>query len=75
MSPDANVAVVGSHSRLGEWNTEKAAPATSIDKKVWSALVQLPISEFNGAIEFKAIVKYPDGYVEWYVGANLVQGN
>ena len=72
MPEGATVAVVGSLPKLGEWDPAKASSASSMDKKVWSTLVQLPSSMARKPIEFKAIMKHKNGNVEWEAGENRV---
>ena len=64
--------MVGSHAKLGEWDPAQGLNATSIDKKIWSALIQLPTSQATGPIEFKAVVKRPDSSIEWENCGNRV---
>ncbi|MDI5965485.1 carbohydrate-binding module family 20 domain-containing protein [Streptantibioticus silvisoli] len=62
-----NVYVTGSVAALGGWDTGKAIPLSSAAYPVWDATVQLPA---DTAVQYKYIMKNPDGSVTWESGDN-----
>ncbi|GGN71050.1 hypothetical protein GCM10010112_38010 [Actinoplanes lobatus] len=62
-----NVFVAGNLPELGAWDPARAVPLSADGYPVWTGNVGLPP---NTAVEFKYIVKDPDGTVTWEEGAN-----
>ncbi|MEV0902109.1 S8 family serine peptidase [Actinoplanes sp. NPDC049802] len=62
-----NVYVAGNLAELGGWDPARARPLSADGYPVWSGSVSLPP---NTAVEFKYLVKDPDGTVTWEAGAN-----
>ncbi|MBF9069467.1 carbohydrate-binding module family 20 domain-containing protein [Streptacidiphilus fuscans] len=62
-----NVFLVGSIPALGNWDTSQAIPLSSSGYPVWSGTVSLPA---NTSIQYKYIIKNPDGSITWEPGNN-----
>ncbi|GAA2713656.1 S8 family serine peptidase [Actinoplanes palleronii] len=62
-----NVFVAGNLAILGGWDPAKAVPLSAGGYPIWSGNVSLPP---NTAVEFKYLIKNPDGSVTWESGAN-----
>ncbi len=64
-----NVYLVGNLAELGGWNAAAAIPLTTGagSYPVWTGAVQLPP---NTPIQYKYVIKNPDGSVVWESGAN-----
>ncbi|BCJ40903.1 hypothetical protein GCM10010168_47970 [Actinoplanes ianthinogenes] len=62
-----NVFVAGNIAELGGWDPNRAVPLGADGYPTWSGAVNLPP---NTAVEFKYLVKNPDGSVIWESGAN-----
>jgi alpha-amylase len=62
-----NVYLVGSVPALGSWNTGQAIPLSSSGYPVWRGTVTLPANTY---VEYKYIIKNPDGSVVWEPGNN-----
>ncbi|WP_433825763.1 S8 family serine peptidase [Actinoplanes sp. CA-015351] len=59
--------VAGNVAELGEWDPARAVPLSAATYPVWSGGVSLPP---NTPVEFKYLIKNPDGTITWENGAN-----
>ncbi|MDH6139584.1 alpha-amylase [Kitasatospora sp. GP30] len=62
-----NVFLVGSIPALGSWTTSQAIPLSSAGYPVWNGTVTLPANTY---VEYKYLIKNPDGSVVWEPGTN-----
>ncbi|MFE1444246.1 carbohydrate-binding module family 20 domain-containing protein [Streptomyces sp. NPDC058739] len=62
-----DVFVTGNVPELGSWNPDKAVPLSASDYPRWGASATLPA---NTPIEFKYLIKRPNGSISWEVGDN-----
>lgn len=65
-----NMFIVGNTSELGFWDMGKARPLSWVDSDTWSGTVYFTDVTKGTAIEYKYVVKNPDGSVIWEGGAN-----
>mmetsp|Transcript_13222 Transcript_13222/g.32977 ORF Transcript_13222/g.32977 Transcript_13222/m.32977 type:complete len:393 (+) Transcript_13222:141-1319(+) len=65
-----NVAVCGNTDLLGNWDADLAYILTGSDDDVWSAQIAMNDADVD-ACEFKVLVKYADGSVQWDDGDNI----
>ena len=65
-----NVFIVGNTPELGFWDTSKARPLAWVDSDTWSGTVYFTDMTKGKSIEYKYIVKNPDGSVIWEGGSN-----
>ena len=65
-----NVAVCGNTDLLGNWDADLAYILTGSDDDVWSAQIAMNDADVD-ACEFKVLVKYADGSVQWDDGDNV----
>ncbi|BCY13000.1 S8 family serine peptidase [Actinoplanes sp. L3-i22] len=61
------VYVAGNVAELGGWDPAKALPLTADGYPTWSGSASLPP---DTAVEFKYLIRNPDGSVEWETGPN-----
>lgn len=63
-SPGQNIYVVGSAPELGSWNTNNAVPLNWVNSNSWTGMATFTTS-VGTAIQYKYIVKNPDGSIIW----------
>jgi hypothetical protein len=69
--PGQDVLLVGCCPQLGSWDVGSALPMTWTEGHVWRASLEL--EETPGApLQYKALVRQPDGSVMWERGDNHV---
>ncbi len=68
-----NIYVVGNTPELGFWDPAKARPLSWVDADTWSGDVYFTDYSKCQTIEYKYIVKNPDGSIVWEGGSNHVR--
>ena len=64
-----NIFVIGNVPELGNWNTSQAVPLNWVNSNTWSGPVTFTASQ-GQSIQYKYIVKNPDGSVIWQPDPN-----